>query len=841
MDETPLPVYDELLRKTVVPSGFVPMVSANFQQSTGYSATIQPQLQSCAAQQLCGSYAPGARYMQHLRPAGSIPAFLLNYQPPVCGYPAVISNSSSMPVYTVASRQLIRMSTYPTANYQHQFTQNLPFAGAMPENVGQPQITTSTPRQNLATLRQQYQPPLNSNPMPLNSGHLAARQTVKDLPKFGGDPEDWPRFIAAYERTSRMCGLRNDELLDHRLERSLHDKALNAVKSLLLHPDNVPVIMSRLKTLFNRSTRIHLETMVRRIRMMPPPKAEKMETIVDFGVAVQNLCPTIQKPETRIEKKVWKDEVYVHAYSVHQQEKVDRKKCLACGNMCESLEKCSSFLKMSPNARWALVNEKKLCRKCLKKHFKTCEMKVPCNQGGCIFLHHRLLHDDSKHNKPSPSAPAQNASVNAHHSSLPNVLLKYVRVTLHGKGRSITTYAFLDAGSTTTLVEHSLRKELNLNGEKSPLCIAWTGGQGRYGQDSVIFSAEISSASKSGQRFHLPEVHTQNPEFCWELTAPDWSIHSIPGKEVLTPTAVLTRLGWVVYGPCSFLPGQKDAKNGVSYSYHICQCEGLHSAVKSYFSLDSLGVQLNGTPLMSKDDERAIKLLRENTVLHNKRYETCLLWRYDDVRLPSSKTMALKRQNFLSKRMAREPVLAKALQEKILDYQAKGYIRKLSAQEEATYSRRSWYLLIFPVVNPNKPNKLRIVWDAAAKVGNLSLNSFLLKGPDQVTPLQQVLQRFREYRTAVSGDIREMFNQVRINPTDQHCQRFLWDDGVLGGGPSTYVMEVMTFGASCSPSSAQFVKNLNAARFKDQYPEAVAAICKGTYVDDMFDSVESEA
>ncbi|XP_062535271.1 uncharacterized protein LOC134204461 [Armigeres subalbatus] len=941
MDETPLPVYDELLRKTVVPSGLVPMVSANFQQSTGYSASIQPQLQSCAVQQLGGSYAPGARYMQRLRPAGSIPAFLPSYQPPVCGYPAVISNSPSMPVYTVASQQPIRMSVYPTANYQHQFTQNLPFSGAMPENVDQPQITTSTPRQNLATLRQQYQPPLNSNPMPLNSGHLAARQTVKDLPKFGGDPEDWPRFIAAYERTSRMCGFRNDELLD-RLERSLHDKALNAVKSLLLHPDNVPVIMSRLKTLFGNPESI-VETMVRRIRMMPPPKAEKMETIVDFGVAVQNLCATIQvcqlderlynvallqeledslpsalkmkwafhrmeigaatllhfndwlgemvvalsqvirpavwtkpqKPETKIEKKVRKDEVYVHAHSVHQQEKVDRKKCLACGNMCDSLEKCSSFLKMSPNARWALVNEKKLCRKCLKKHFKTCEMKVPCNQGGCIFLHHRLLHDDSKHNKPSPSAPAQNASVNAHHSSLPNVLLKYVRVTLHGKGRSITTYAFLDAGSTTTLVEHSLWKELNLNGEKSPLCISWTGGQGRYEQDSVIFSADISSASKSGQRFHLPEVHTvrsldlpeqsmsatelaKHFEYLTDLPIDsyvvakprillgvdssrlEYPLDSREGSEN-QPTAVLTRLGWVVYGPCSFLPGQKDAKNDVSYSYHICQCEGLHSAVKSYFSLDSLGVQLNGTPLMSKDDERAMKLLQENTVLHNKRYETCLLWRYDDVRLPSSKSMALKRQNCLSKRMAREPVLAKALQEKILDYQAKGYIRKLSAQEEATYSGRSWYLPIFPVVNPNKPNKLRIVWDAAAKVGNLSLNSFLLKGPDQVTPLQQVLQRFREYRTAVSGDIREMFHQVRINPTDQHCQRFLWDDGVLGGGPSTYVMEVMTFGASCSPSSAQYVKNLNAARFKDQYPEAVAAICKGTYVDDMLDSVESEA
>ena len=144
------------------------------------------------------------------------------------------------------------------------------------------------------------------------------------------------------------------------------------------------------------------------------------------------------------------------------------------------------------------------------------------------------------------------------------------------------------------------------------------------------------------------------------------------------------------------------------------------------------------------------------------------------------------------------------------------------------------------MVNPNKPGKLRIVWDAAAKVGKLSLNSFLLKGPDQTTPLRHVLHRFREFRTAVTGDIREMFHQVRINSEDQHCQRFLWNDGVAGKAPSTYVMEVMTFGACCSPNSAQYVKNINAERFRNQFPAAVEAICDGTYVDDMLCSVETE-
>ncbi|XP_058443868.1 uncharacterized protein LOC131425755 [Malaya genurostris] len=805
-------------------------------------------------------------------------------------------------------------------------------------NIAQPRVATSASRPNPAIYRPQAQRQLSNDQLPLNSGHLAARQTVKDLPKFGGDPEDWPRFIAAYERTSRMCAFRNDELLD-RLERSLQDKALCTVKSLLLHPDNVPVIMNRLKTLFGNPELI-VETMVRRIRMMPPPKADKMETIVDFGVAVQNLCATIQvcqmderlynvallqelvdslpsalkmkwafyrkeirtatllefnewlgemvetlsqvirptvwtkpqKAEQKTERRVRKEEVYLHTHTTHSSDQVDRKGCLACGNECSSLDKCGSFLKMSPSARWALVNVKKVCRKCLNKHFKTCERKVPCGVQGCAFLHHRLLHNDSKHNKPSISHSTQAASINAHHSSLERTFLKYISVTVHGKGSSISTYAFLDAGSTSTLMEHSLWEELNLDGERAPLCISWTGGQGRYEDDSVVFSVEVTGERTPGLRFNLQDVHTVRSldlpsqsmsatelaeHFGYLSDIPiesyadvkprillgvdnsrlEYPLDSREGSEN-QPTAVLTRLGWVVYGPCSMSGRPKPTD--VSYSYHICQCDGLHSAVKNYFSIDGLGIQLTGKPLMSKDDERAIQLLQTKTLFKNGRYETGLLWRYDEVRLPESKAMALRRHECLSKRMAREPQLAKALQEKILDYRTKGYIRMLTTEEEAVHKGRSWYLPIFPVVNPNKPGKLRIVWDAAAKVGNLSLNSFLLKGPDQVTPLQQVLQRFREHRTAVSGDIREMFHQVRINPNDQHCQRFLWNDGVSGSVPSTYVMEVMTFGASCSPSSAQYVKNLNAERFKDEYPEAVEAIGEGTYVDDMLYSVETE-
>lgn len=176
----------------------------------------------------------------------------------------------------------------------------------------------------------------------------------------------------------------------------------------------------------------------------------------------------------------------------------------------------------------------------------------------------------------------------------------------------------------------------------------------------------------------------------------------------------------------------------------------------------------------------------------------------------------------------------------IQDYVAKGYARKLKPHELNEKHPRTWYLPIFAVTNPNKPNRIRIVWDAAAKVSGISLNDALLKGPDQFTLLPGVLQRFREKPIAVTGDIQEMFHQIKIRKQDQHSQRFLWNNSKNKEDIDVYVMQVMTFGATCSPSTAQYIKNRNANEFKHTFPRASEAIINNHYVDDMLDCAKTE-
>ena len=96
------------------------------------------------------------------------------------------------------------------------------------------------------------------------------------------------------------------------------------------------------------------------------------------------------------------------------------------------------------------------------------------------------------------------------------------------------------------------------------------------------------------------------------------------------------------------------------------------------------------------------------------------------------------------------------------EYISKGYARKLTPEEAAKESSCTWYLPHHPVTNPNKPGRLRIVFDAAAEFGGMSLNKNLIQGPDMTNSLVGVLLRFRQGRVGLAADVEAMFHQVRV-------------------------------------------------------------------------------
>ncbi|XP_068154357.1 uncharacterized protein [Drosophila tropicalis] len=112
-------------------------------------------------------------------------------------------------------------------------------------------------------------------------------------------------------------------------------------------------------------------------------------------------------------------------------------------------------------------------------------------------------------------------------------------------------------------------------------------------------------------------------------------------------------------------------------------------------------------------------------------------------------------------------------------------------------------------------------------------NDYIWSGPDLLNSLFDLLLSFRVGRVAICGDIAEMFHQIRVKPADTHAQRFLWFDSKSERQePNVYVMEALTFGINCAPCIAHFIRDKNADRFCQQYPQAAQAVKDYHYVDD---------
>ncbi|XP_062541544.1 uncharacterized protein LOC134209563 [Armigeres subalbatus] len=803
--------------------------------------------------------------------------------------------------------------------YQQQFLVNHPPAGGIQEGFQTPSLNLRGQERAAESLPTQQQ--------------LTSRQSLaRDLPTFTGEPAEWPIFISNFEYTTRTCGYTNGENMV-RLQRCLRGRALDGVRSRLVFPAAVPQVIETLRMRYGRPELL-IDALLQKVRSMPVVRGDKLEALIEYGMAVQEFCDHIEAANERAhlsnptllqelvgklpadQKLMWagykrgravvdlktfseymtgvvQDASSVVLYKSDPGKTTGREKtkayvnwhvsnadrsstpiatqqktnvCLHCDKEGHKLRECQSFKTLSVDDRWRRIRALNVCQICLFAHGRrACRNSNKCNVSGCQFKHHPLLHGKST----TPTTQVINS--HTHRLLDGGVLFRIIPVTLYGKSGSVNTFAFLDEGSSSTLINGDLVAQLGLVGELQPICLRWTGNTSRVEKTSQTVTITISG-QKAKRCYKLIDAHTvENLNLpvqsfqAEEATTKFAHLKHLPIQsyrnarpEVLIgvdnlklavplktregngsgPVAAKTRLGWCVYG-------RQNACVNETFSFHICECtkdDVLHETVKQFFAVEENGIK-HPVDACSAEDERARELLEKTTKRVGRRFETGLLWKDDEVEFPDSYSMALRRHQCLQRRMEKNPTLRENISRQIQEYVEKGYAHRATpADLENANPRRVWFLPLGAVTNPHKPGKVRLVWDAAAKVSGVSLNSALLKGPDQLTLLPTVMFRFRLYAVAVSADIEQMFHQLGILPADRNSLRFLWSE-TSDKPAEIYLMDVATFGATCSPASAQYVKNLNAKEHILQYPRAVEGILKSHYVDDYLDSfgTESEA
>lgn len=558
----------------------------------------------------------------------------------------------------------------------------------------------------------------------------------------------------------------------------------------------------------------------------------------------------------------------INAVSEHPRRRRNDKKKVDTPDSCQVCKEdhptdtCQTLLDAVVDKRWDVVCEKRLCFRCLNgKHRRDrCKSKQRCVT--CQGNHNSILHRDDLMRTTRNDVQISEVTANVWAAPKRRVLLKVLPVTLEGPAGAVDTYALLDEGSTVTLVEQKIADEIGARGVSNSLSL-----RGPTGNSNILNSEVVTLTlrSKNGETYVLDRVRTME-----NLSLPPQSfdqsylekfthLHDIPiescsrrptiliGQDfwelIITrdfrrgrknePVASLTRLGWVLHGCTS-----ATTKNTPEFSLHLREdCGHLDDMMKGFFALESIGIRPREHKRLSTDERHALHILDTKSKKVGDRWETGLLWKSEDVELPNNKTYAENRLRSVERTLDSDPAAAADYVKQVTNFLDKDYAEKV---QQPLTGKRVWYLPHFGVRNPNKPGKLRLVFDAKAETKGKSLNSELLTGPDLLNSLIGVLIRFRERQVAVSADIREMFLQIKIIEEDQKAQLFFWRGMDRTMQPQLYKMTSMTFGATSSPCTATYILRRNADAFATSHPRAVAAIKRRHYVDDYLDSVDTE-
>ncbi|XP_058840906.1 uncharacterized protein LOC131696379 [Topomyia yanbarensis] len=655
----------------------------------------------------------------------------------------------------------------------------------------------------------------------------------KKLPTFSGKLEEWPMFISSYETSTKACGFSNlenlarlqeclrGEALEAVRSRLLLPKAvpkiIETLRMLFGRPEKLlnmllkkvrnaaPPRADRLSSFISFGMVVqqltdHLEATSLTAHLVNPMLIQELTEKLPAGTQLEwvryrrkskmvtlrtlsNFLSNIVKDASEVasygeatrfieqglrkEKSKREHEGFLHAHSVEQNRSQsppakERKPCRICGRIDHRIRNCEAFRRLRLADRWDAVRRWQLCQVCLNEHGNAqCKLNFRCNVDSCKKRHHPLLHS-------VVSVIGSNCNMHAVQPR-PSVIFRMMPVTLYNKNCTVDTIAFLDEGSSYTLVEKSLMNVLGVQGVTQPLRVTWTAGVSRLEKGSQRVNLCIS-ARGSKQRFPLKGAHTveslmlpQHTLNVSELVKEYSHLRGLPVAEFQQaapktliglrdihlyapiesrigrpeePIAVRSKLGWTVYGPTSI--HHSDA--GL-IGHHECSAvsnQELHDLLKSHYTMEESGISVALLP-ESEEDRRANEILKSTTVRIGDRFETGLLWKEDDPSFPDSFPMAMKRLHCLEKRLSRNPELYDKVRGMIAEYLGKGYAHKAtSAELHAFDSSKVWYVPLNIVYNPRK-KKYRLVWDARAEVKGVSLNSKLLKGPDMLTALPAVV------------------------------------------------------------------------------------------------------
>ena len=197
-------------------------------------------------------------------------------------------------------------------------------------------------------------------------------------------------------------------------------------------------------------------------------------------------------------------------------------------------------------------------------------------------------------------------------------------------------------------------------------------------------------------------------------------------NEKSSPVAVRLPIGWVLSDPLT----SSSCLTSTCFKVNIEHDNELASQVRSWYDIESFGANKQ-VDSRSAADVRAHEILESTTIHNGLRYNVGIMWAADNTQLPNNYFSSLVQLKSLEKGLAKDEDLREKNTSTIKEDLIKGYVIEVpDAHKVENRSDKEWYLPHHPVLNPNKPGKVRRVLNGAAKFHGASLIESLLTGPD---------------------------------------------------------------------------------------------------------------
>ncbi|XP_066911620.1 uncharacterized protein [Clytia hemisphaerica] len=566
--------------------------------------------------------------------------------------------------------------------------------------------------------------------------------------------------------------------------------------------------------------------------------------------------------------------------------------CPKC-NESHKLESCKKFKELPVDKRRTFLYRKELCFSCFAKGHRRNSCKKPKTCSTCKGKHPTLLHDKSRDSPKEPEKPPDDSGEvlsnfisYACSSSSTNVGLCVVPVKLRhvNQNKVVHTYALLDPGSNGSFISDEIGRSFGSSGIHTSLTVKTLHGK-KLNKCQLIENLCVSSTT-SDSFIELPRLYTQR-EFPVDIedvptynnvkkwshlssilchlpkSLKDFKVGLLIGSncaKALEPLKVIpsrgegpyafqSRLGWCVVGPLS-------ESKSLSHSSHLVHSKpdemtcpschyyryeerlkdsSLHEMLQTMYEHDFNEQSTSEFDRDYSQDEKAfIDMMHDQCKFVDGKYVMPLPFR-EESQLFNNRHIAASRASYLKRKLMKEERMRNDYLISMSKLFEHGHAVYIDSSEDKPDDGDVWYIPHHGVYHPRKPDKLRVVFDCSSRYRGVSLNDTLLQGPDLTNQLVGVLTRFRQDDIVIVGDIEKMFYQVNVEEKHQNFLRFLWwPDGDFTKELVECRMTVHLFGATSSPSVANFALRKTADDYGTKYDDEVSDILKKNfYVDDM--------